>query len=181
MWWISGKTTYQTDLLEYINNFDGDKYAQVIGRSDQTHRFKDSSYATVFTQAKQLGIRYIEPWPYEFQHSTHDSLISDFNEWADLNFDSIYTCNESTSVEDYFNSENQIQFEIYPNPAVDFISFDIDEKVNSIELIDLNGRKIKIFSYLENKLYIQDVQKGIYLIKFNTSKGFIVKKIIIEK
>jgi len=86
MWWISGKISYQSDLLEFIGNFEGDKYAQVIGRSDQPQRFQDSLYGTVFTQAKALGIRYIEPWPYEFQHHTHDSLFHDFNIWADANF-----------------------------------------------------------------------------------------------
>ncbi len=92
MWWISGKTTYQSDLLTYISNFQGDKYAQVIGRSDQTHRFQDSLYSTVFVQAKDLDIRYIEPWPYEFQHSTHDSLLQDFNMWADNNFSTTSSC-----------------------------------------------------------------------------------------
>jgi hypothetical protein len=92
MWWISGKTSYQPDLLECIENFTGDKYAQVIGRSDQLDRFLDNSYATVFTQAKVLGIRYIEPWPYEFQHHTHDSLLHDFNIWADANFSSEGSC-----------------------------------------------------------------------------------------
>lgn len=61
MWWLSGKTSYQTDLIEFINNFQGDKYAQVIARSDQKERFRDSPYSTVFTQAKSLKIRYIEP------------------------------------------------------------------------------------------------------------------------
>ncbi|MDZ8118538.1 hypothetical protein [Pontiella agarivorans] len=80
MWWISGKSTYQPDLLELIEKFPGDLYGQVIGRSDQARRFPDGDYASVFTQAEQLGMRYIEVWNYEFEHRTHDQLLEAFNQ-----------------------------------------------------------------------------------------------------
>ncbi|UMB61395.1 hypothetical protein MHL31_04120 [Lutibacter sp. A80] len=40
MWWISGKTTYQPNLVNALIEFPGDIYAQAIGRSDQTSRFE---------------------------------------------------------------------------------------------------------------------------------------------
>ncbi|MGD7654319.1 MAG: hypothetical protein ACQCXQ_13955 [Verrucomicrobiales bacterium] len=79
MWWISGKTDYQAELLAAIEKFPGDLYGQVIGRSDQSHRFPGGDYKAVFTQAAKLGMRYIEPWNYEFEHHTHDDLLEEFN------------------------------------------------------------------------------------------------------
>lgn len=140
MWWISGKYSYQEDLITFIGNFSGDKYAQIIGRSDQTYRFQDSSYATVFTQAKELGIRYIEPWPYEFQHHTYDSLLNDFNTWATLNFsasDSCYFLNaNSTSI---YQDQG---FNIYPNPFVDQLTISSDKIISSLQIYTMNGALI---------------------------------------
>ncbi len=91
MWWLSGKDSYQTELLAVLREYPGDLYAQVIGRSDQSDRFLDGDYASVFAQAKELGIRYIEPWERELTYHTHDLLLADFNQWSlntfELNLD----------------------------------------------------------------------------------------------
>ena len=95
MWWLSGKESYQSELLAVLREYPGDLYAQVIGRSDQPDRFLDGDYATVFAQAKELGVRYIEPWERELTYHTHDSLLADFNQWSlntftlDLNADKL--------------------------------------------------------------------------------------------
>ena len=44
MWWISGKTSYQPELVEGLIEFPGDIYGQIIGRSDQAERFQDEDY-----------------------------------------------------------------------------------------------------------------------------------------
>ena len=86
MWWISGKTTYQPDLIDAIGDFPGDVYGQIIGRSDQNHRFPGGDYAAVFEQARQLGMRYIEPWNYEFENHTHDDLLESFNHFCEKQY-----------------------------------------------------------------------------------------------
>ncbi|MGZ0707156.1 beta-galactosidase [Coraliomargarita sp. W4R53] len=92
MWWLSGKTTYQAELIAALTAFPGDIYGQVIGRSNQTRRFKDEDFSTVFEQAKQIGIRYIEPWEYEFRstnssaHSAWNETMADYNAWADATY-----------------------------------------------------------------------------------------------
>ncbi len=83
MWWISGKSDYQSGLLRAIEAFSGDVYGQVIGRSDQAHRFSGGEYAAVFEQAEKLGMRYIEPWNYEFENHTHDDLLEAFNRYCE--------------------------------------------------------------------------------------------------
>lgn len=82
MWWLSGKNNYQANLLKVLKTYPGDIYAQVIGRSDQTHRFPNGDYASIFTQAKTLGIRYIEVWEYELKHDRFTAAFKRFTEHA---------------------------------------------------------------------------------------------------
>ena len=87
MWWISGDdSVFQTDLLAAMEKYPGDIYAQVVGRSDQVDRFPNG-YAAVFEQAKRLGIRYIEPWDYEFVNFTSDELFKEYNRWSRANYE----------------------------------------------------------------------------------------------
>jgi hypothetical protein len=87
MWWISGKTTYQPDLIDLIRQYEGDVYGQIIGKSEDASRFLNDDYTTVFAQAEELCIRYIEPWNYEFENHTFDETLSDFNTFAQVTFD----------------------------------------------------------------------------------------------
>ncbi|UMB53300.1 beta-galactosidase [Lutibacter sp. A64] len=87
MWWISGKTTYQPNLINVLSDFPGDIYAQAIGRSDQIERFKDNDYTSIFSQAQTIGIRYIELWEYEFVNNTFSAAFENFNNYTQLSFD----------------------------------------------------------------------------------------------
>jgi hypothetical protein len=95
MWWLSGRTTYQAELLEVLEEYPGDIYGQVIAYSGDPNRqneFGDGGFASVFPQAKELGIRYIEVWEKELKdgpgtaNGAWDPTFADFNEWADATF-----------------------------------------------------------------------------------------------
>jgi hypothetical protein len=83
MWWISGNTTYQPNLITVLQNFPGDIYCQVIDRSDNTASFPGGDYTKVFEQAKLIKARYIEPWDYEFGISNWDAAFHNFNLYSD--------------------------------------------------------------------------------------------------
>ena len=87
VWWLSGKSSYQPGLVNALIEFPGDIYGQVIGRSDQPDRFENQDYTTVFTQAKTMGMRYIEPWEYEFINDTFPAEMNDFNNYVDTVYD----------------------------------------------------------------------------------------------
>jgi len=87
IWWISGKTTYQPNLVNALFDFPGDIYAQAIGRSNQTSRFENNDYTTIFEQAQTLGVRYIELWEYEFVNNTFPQEFESFNAYANANFE----------------------------------------------------------------------------------------------
>lgn len=86
MWWISGKNTYQPELVTVLKDFPGDLYGQAIGKSDQSFRFENGDYNQIFKQAKELCMRYIEPWNYEFENNTNPESLKAFNVWAHKTF-----------------------------------------------------------------------------------------------
>ena len=62
---------------------------------------------------------------------------------------------------------DQMELSIYPNPASEIISINCDEKINSIEIFNLQGQKV----YFENKLNqtvlqidVKDLKPGLYII-----------------
>ena len=88
MWWLSGSTTYQPELLEYFSKSSCDKYGQAIAASDSTQFPAVGGYAAVFTQAKQLQLRYLEFWEEEFSTlcCNWETEIADFNTWSAATF-----------------------------------------------------------------------------------------------
>ena len=92
MWWISGRTNYQSDLLAVLMDYPGDIYGQVIANSGTASEFPNGDYTAVFSQAMELGLRYIEPWDYEFANTNNsarrawDATFAAFNSWADETF-----------------------------------------------------------------------------------------------
>ena len=180
MWWLSGKTTYQSNLIDFIENFKGDKYAQVIGRSDETYRFQDSLYSTVFSQAKYLGIRYIEPWPYEFQYHTNDSLMHDFNLWADACFSSSDTgsCFSKTVGTNDFKDE----VVIFPNPTKEVLKVQISFPYYKLEisLFNLNGQELFSINN-QTELDISQLSNGTYIVVVKTDKQLNREKLVILK
>ena len=88
IWWLSGSTTYQSELLDYFRDFSCDKYGQVIAPSSDTQQFPNG-YEGVFTQAKELNLRYVEFWQDEFTGTgccIWEDEIADFNTWATSTF-----------------------------------------------------------------------------------------------
>ncbi|MFT6780555.1 MAG: bacillolysin, partial [Saprospiraceae bacterium] len=89
------------------------------------------------------------------------------------------------------DSEIDVEFGIYPNPARNFVSFKVTDgkttnELFDIKLIDVNGktvRHIKSITTMDNfKLDILDISKGIYLIIIETSGEIIdTHKVLVIK
>ena len=74
-----------------------------------------------------------------------------------------------------FNSFSD--FSIYPNPANDFISVKSNENIESLEILSLEGRKIK--SANASTIDISNLSTGIYLLQVKTEEGKTgIKKVI---
>jgi len=79
-------------------------------------------------------------------------------------------------------------FEVYPNPASDFITISLEEiymqsKFITVDLIDLYGRILKSINPLvESTIETGELQNGIYFLRLNDpgSNRISTKKIIIN-
>ena len=81
--------------------------------------------------------------------------------------------------------KSELNVKLYPNPAANevFLEWSANDNVRTISSFDGNGRKI--FEYVpkdENtlKVNVETWTKGLHLIKFETEKGVVVKKLIVE-
>lgn len=71
------------------------------------------------------------------------------------------------------------QISIYPNPTSH--EFYIDGKnISNVEIFDLTGKLVKSTQNLTSGINIQDLAKGIYIVKIQSGNNTITKKIIIK-
>lgn len=75
------------------------------------------------------------------------------------------------------------QFSIYPNPATDVINISNADNihVNSVAVVDLNGRTVKTLKFdgvTEAAINISDLSAGMYLLNVSSDKGTMTKKIV---
>jgi len=74
-------------------------------------------------------------------------------------------------------TEQTFQFSVYPNPATDILNIKTDNFI-SAELYNLNGQIL--LESNQKTLSINELSKGIYILKVTTSNGVIEKKIVVE-
>ncbi|MFW6222705.1 MAG: T9SS type A sorting domain-containing protein [Bacteroidota bacterium] len=74
-------------------------------------------------------------------------------------------------------------FQVIPNPAKDNLYIDNAEntEIISISILNLAGQAIKYFDPEETHLDISNFSAGVVLLKISSTKGDIIKKVIIEK
>lgn len=86
------------------------------------------------------------------------------------------------AVIDVLSSGKQIDMQllIYPNPATDFIRVETNRRVDSYQLLDVNGKLLKTLNATDEEIEIGDLDLGVYFIKAIINNQFEVKKFIKE-
>jgi hypothetical protein len=74
-----------------------------------------------------------------------------------------------------YNSVEKIN--IYPNPTTDYLYFDETIDSNSIEVFDINGRKLNL-QKTNNRISFINLNSGIYIVRIKIKRKIITKKII---
>lgn len=69
---------------------------------------------------------------------------------------------------------------VYPNPSTGIVNVSIpsDIKVHKSGLFDMTGKKIENIKLINNSINISSLSQGVYLLRVETSKGVLVRKII---
>ena len=112
-----------------------------------------------------------DPWPSSFSSSGFD-------------LDAIGVIHSVLSAKDIANKNQQIK--VYPNPASTSINIhliDFEDLILKIEIFNTLGQKIQTINANSNSIEInlEELPSGLYVLKANTKKDYIIVKQIIKK
>lgn len=74
---------------------------------------------------------------------------------------------------------NKAAVSIYPNPTTDYLNVSSTSKVSNVEVYDISGKKVKA-ELVDNKVDVQNLAKGSYVIKITDGSGATTQKFIKE-
>ena len=171
-----------TDYLESEYSYEYDEHGNCISMTEyydgyidykiEYHHNLDVSSDDVYIYSDHEDIVYLTP-PHHNMITGYTQYYTDEN--YELHVDCIYEYeyDEMVSVE-----ENSIAFNVYPNPANDFINIEA-ENIDFVELYDIFGRKL----YSEEnsghiKIDMSNYSNGIYFVKLYSEGNTSVKKIL---
>jgi Secretion system C-terminal sorting domain/GEVED domain len=91
--------------------------------------------------------------------------------------DYMVTVSNSLSVQ---SPEKQTGLTLYPNPAGNALSINSASTINTVEVLDSNGRSVLTGNYAANEaqLNLTGLSAGVYLVKVSSDQGVITKKIV---
>ncbi len=70
----------------------------------------------------------------------------------------------------------------FPNPSNGFVEFSTSKKINNVTVISILGKEIGNFKVINNKLDINNLSNGLYLLKIELESDiFVTKKLVIKK
>jgi hypothetical protein len=122
--------------------------------------------------------------PNILKDATIPEIIND-NSLQALSVENDIKSANNSSVEISVNSLEGNDFKLYPNPANSFVNVDYEflpENGIIIEIIDINGRKVhsQTAQQTSNRLDINHLKSGLYIIRSTNGKRVDVKKLIVE-
>ena len=77
------------------------------------------------------------------------------------------------SLEEYAN-----RFEIYPNPANNYLNIDTNENINEISIYNVVGVMVYSEQNFNGTIDLSNFNNGVYFIRISTEKGDITKRFI---
>ena len=67
---------------------------------------------------------------------------------------------------------------LYPNPTSEFLNIKSDQKISNIEIYDLSGKLVQTSKMTGEKVSVNQLPKGNYIIKIQTENGVVNSKFI---
>ncbi|MCF2218948.1 T9SS type A sorting domain-containing protein [Chryseobacterium sp. PS-8] len=98
--------------------------------------------------------------------------------WAIDDFNLSYSNNTILATKEDVSNTKEI-IDIYPNPAKDIVTIEGKNKILSVYVYDLSGKRIDL-PLSGNKVNVSGLANGNYLLGIKTEEGFVTKKLIKE-
>jgi hypothetical protein len=87
----------------------------------------------------------------------------------------LYYSKQSSLAVDEHNRE---MFTIFPNPVSDMMHIKSNTPVKQVDIFSILGEKVKEVKHPKKAIYMEDLSRGIYLIRIRSEEGVAVKKMI---
>lgn len=176
------------------------KYANRIYQDDSILKvevFNGSAWVQVFSFAGEAGIWGYDPDTYDDVLESYDQAAAiDLTPYANANFrvrfvyddagdfsyyavvDDVLITAANLSTTESKSSSNQLQ--VYPNPVSDFIHIKNADFKSSVklEVMDMNGRKVKSFEGVSDQYDLSNLSSGSYILSIDNGGVKTTKKII---
>jgi hypothetical protein len=111
--------------------------------------------------------------PVSSESSTYNVAVTDIN-----------GCSATSSCFNYLvngiNSETIRTVSVLPNPALNFITINVEEEIEHIDILNASGTIVKSEFVTDNTINIEGLNKGMYVIQIETVNGFLISKFIKE-
>jgi hypothetical protein len=192
---ISSEAVNNLENASFIGAFDGFGncigYTEVDGRGDN---YLLSVYGNDATTDTKDGAEETEPISFRSYFSssqTETGLIAEFNT-SFPNADGLYVSGGQSGIFNFKESSTGIgeagiagDIQIYPNPAKDELNIAI-KGFQTLQgfgtLMSADGKLVKSFTLTGNQtqLNVQDLQPGIYILRFENAENVVIKRVVIQ-
>jgi len=167
LWWLNGQSSFMLPSTQFVfpgepfENAPSDAYA-AIGKNGQILNVSPSHNLVVVRMGDNPD------------NSLVPTLYGD-TIWQKLNAVMCGTMNID-------EADEQLDFKMFPNPASDLVSIQINVPSADIEIINSLGQiKRTFYVHAEQTSFnLEDLPRGIYFMRVRTNRGEIVKKLILE-
>jgi plastocyanin len=137
----------------------------------------NGTQATFPSNPESFGNSVGTGWTYSFVFNTAGTYAYRCNIHFGMGMVGAVTVQAATGIS-LNNLEKQI--ELYPNPANDVVYFKSNDKIETIEILNIEGKQIKNVVIENNRLDIKDLIPGIYSLKLKINEEYYFNKLMVE-
>jgi hypothetical protein len=94
--------------------------------------------------------------------------------WTNIDATASFSENCASSI----NENEQLNISLYPNPASSILTIESDEKIIQTQIFNMLGEMVQTETM--NSFFINELSKGVYLIKIYTSNGVVTNRFVKE-
>jgi hypothetical protein len=165
-------------LINYVNAADS------VIRTDTTYladfRFDDNSQDFILKDWKE--IKSYDDNENQFYHKIKFSLESSDNGSFGMNTPAFFCLTYDFEIASIERFINEVEVNVFPNPALEEINFAAEETINEIQIIGMDGRLLIDYTaeYTSKNISVDLslLTSGVYFAVVYTDKGIATKKFI---
>lgn len=166
----------EIDSIDVGNKFLK-RFKSIITDRDSTSIYGDLTY----TYIENVGSNYLYPYLYCTNIFDQESIgICDYGDSTIQNFYVFHNNCVSVSIDEVNFTDKEIS--VFPNPFSDELSvqYSDDKFISALSVFDLTGRTLKNISRTSNKIDLQDLPNGNYILDVHLMDGQTIHKRIIK-